>query len=540
MSVSIPNLKQHQKLCELVQYWQQNTPHARAIVFEDQVLSYSDFAAQIDLCAKELLSQGVSQGDVVALYAQPSIVFAVQLFACARIGAIWLGLNTKYSAAELDYILTNATPKSIWLEGPSISQASEQVQSFFNAQDNVWSCDSHAINGAAQLLLALYDPSNTVLSKNDVLDNLNLVQLPSLTTIAPELPTALIYTSGTTGNPKGAVISQYALTKASILQAELLQLQSPSILNNLPINHIGSVGDITTSMIASGGCVVMQSRFDVREGFQLIKEHGITLWGQIPTMFQMALAHEDFATADLSSLECILFSGAPASVPLVRQLRAICPKVVNAYGMSETVGSVTWAINTSDHILATTVGKPIASVEFRLADETDSPVAVGQKGEIQIRSDYCFSYYWRDEAATKETFTTDGYLKTGDLGQENPDGTIMLAGRTQERFKSGGYNVYPREIETVLSNHPMVADAVVVSVPDPLYHEVGYAFVVSQAAQNSTESELKEYCKKSLANYKVPKHIEFLPSFPQLANGKIDRKALAVLAAERTSHSTAK
>lgn len=533
MQVSLPNLEQHQTLYSLVHYWQQHTPEARALVYKDQVLNYTQFATQIDQCAKELLAQGVSQGDVVALYAQPSIAFAVQLFACARIGAIWLGLNTKYSAAELDYIVSNATPKSIWLESSSISQAQPSVQQYFVAHPNTWTCDTALLEGKTQLLLAPYDPSSLALDSNDTLANLDLVNLPSMSTLTPDLPTALIYTSGTTGNPKGAVISQYALTKASILQAELLQLTSPSILNNLPINHIGSVGDITTSMIANGGCVVMQARFDVQEGFDLIKQHGITLWGQIPTMFQLALEHEAFATADLSSLQCILFSGAPASINLVRQLRAICPKVVNAYGMSETVGSVTWAINTNDYILATTVGKPIHSVKFRLADENGGLVLPGQKGEIQIRSDYCFSYYWRDEAATAEAFTADGYLKTGDLGQANPDGTIMLAGRTKERFKSGGYNVYPREIETVLNNHSMVEDAVVVAVPDPLYHEVGYAFVLTNKTKPNAPELLTEHCKSMLANYKVPKHIQVVASFPQLANGKIDRKALAQLAAEK-------
>lgn len=533
MQVSLPHLEQHQTLCSLVYYWQEHTPTARALVYKNQALNYTEFAAQVDLCAKELLAQGVSQGDVVALYAQPSIVFAVQLFACARIGAIWLGLNTKYSAAELDYILTNAEPKSVWLESSSIAQAQASVQQYFVDHANTWTCDSALVAEQTQLLVAPYDPSNLTLDHNDALSSLDLVTLPSLTTLAPELPTALIYTSGTTGNPKGAVISQYALTKASILQAELLQLQSPSILNNLPINHIGSVGDITTSMIANGGCVVMQARFDVAEGLELIKQHGITLWGQIPTMFQLALEHEAFATADLSSLQCILFSGAPASINLVRQLRAICPKVVNAYGMSETVGSVTWAINTSDYILATTVGKPIHSVEFRLADENGGLVLPGQKGEIQIRSDYCFSYYWRDPAATAEVFTADGYLKTGDLGQANPDGTIMLVGRTKERFKSGGYNVYPREIETVLNSHPMVEDAVVVAVPDPLYHEVGVAFVLTNKTKPNAPELLIEHCKSLLANYKVPKQIQVVAHFPQLANGKIDRKALAQRAAEQ-------
>lgn len=537
MSISLPNIGQHTKLCDLVFYWQEKTPLARAIVFEDQTLNYHEFATQIDRCAAELLAQGVTEGDVVALYAQPSVVFAVHIFACARIGAIWLGLNPKYSAAELNYLLENALPKCIWLEAHSITESNAHIQSFFSQQANVWTCSSTLIEGDTQLLVSPFSEGNLEPQQNDILTGLGTPELPQLSTIDALSPAALIYTSGTTGNPKGAVISQYALSKASILQANLLQLKSPSILNNLPVNHIGSVGDITTSMIASGGCVVMQSRFDIREGFKLIEQHGISLWGQIPTMFQLALEHEDFRSANLSSLECILFSGAPASVDLVRRLRKICPNVVNAYGMSETVGSVTWAMNESDHILSTTIGKPVNSVKFRLATEEGAPVAVGEKGEIQIHSDYCFSYYWRDEDATREAFTTDGFLKTGDIGQENPDGTIMLAGRTKERFKSGGYNVYPREIENVITEHPQVLDCVVVSISDPLYHEVGYAFVIPKVANACSENELKSHCKNFLANYKVPKHIEFVAHFPQLANGKINKKALAQLAAE---HSTPK
>lgn len=535
--MQLPHIEQQTKLCDLVMYWQANTPQARALVFHDQVLSYQDFWEHIEHCARMLLAQGVKQGDVVALYAQPSLVFAIHLFACARIGAVWLGLNPKYSPAELDYILNNAKPTCIWLEASCIAQAPAPVQAFFQQQTQVWRCATKTQKQQVQLHLSHYVSGTTAEETNVDLAKhiLNTLQLPDLASLDSQLPAILIYTSGTTGNPKGAVISQYALTKASILQARLLQLNSPAILNNLPINHIGSVGDISTSMIANGGCIVMQEKFDIAEGFQLIEQHGVTLWGQIPTMFQLALEHESFAQANLSSLECILFSGAPASTELIQQLRAICPKVVNAYGMSETVGSICWAINESNHVLATTIGRPIASVEFRLATEEGVPVPFGEQGEIQIRSDYCFSYYWCDEQASREAFTDDGFLKTGDVGQENVDGTIMLVGRTKERFKSGGYNVYPREIEHALNEHPSVLDTVVVAVADALYHEVGYAFVQLKNNQKISPDELKNHCRQLLANYKIPKHIEFIANFPQLPNGKINRKRLASQAAAKVT-----
>jgi acyl-CoA synthetase (AMP-forming)/AMP-acid ligase II len=537
MSTILPTIDQHTRLYELVQFWQHKTPYAHAVIFEDQFLTYKDFAQQIELCAKKLLSQGVTQGDVVALFAQPSIVFAVHIFACARIGAIWLGLNPKYSATELDYIVNNAAPKSIWLETTSILNADPQVIAYFASQNNVWTCHSKVINDRPKLAVLGYMPNNARLGTTGLATILNTVQLPCLSTIDAKAAAVLIYTSGTTGTPKGAVISQYALAKASIIQANLLDLTSPSILNNLPINHIGSVGDITTSMIASGGCVVMQSKFDVSEGFKLIQQHSITIWGQIPTMFQIALEHDDFADADLSSLQCILFSGAPASLDLVRKLQQICVNVINAYGMSETVGSVTWALDESDTTLANTIGRALPSVQLRLADENDKAVTMGEKGEIQVKSDYCFSYYWRDQKSSQEAFSLDGYLKTGDLGQQNSDGTIKLVGRTKERFKSGGYNVYPREIEHVISHYPKVLDAVVVAVPDPLYFEVGFAFVIAKPLENCSKSELKQHCQTLLANFKIPKYFEFITEFPQLANGKINKKALANMAAEQVSES---
>lgn len=520
MRSSLPEVWRHTKLCELINYWQHTTPTAPALVVNDQTLSYQAFAQQIDTCAKQLLAQGVEAGDVVALYARPGLAFAVQLFACARIGAIWLGLNPKYSAAELTYILEHAHPSCLWIEDASLTQADAAVLTLFQQHANAW------------LFVVSSAPDDWSLAAFSATTCAPLapIELPCLLTIDANAPALIIYTSGTTGKPKGAVISQAALTKASLIQANILALTAPRVLNNLPINHIGAVGDITTSVIANGGCVIMQPSFDPAEGFRLIERYRVTLWGQIPTMFNLALAHESFPTADLSSLQCILFSGAPASLDLVRQLRTLCPHVVNAYGMSETVGSVTWAIDASDEVLTQSVGTPVSTVELRLADDSGVEVAAGEKGEIQIRSDYHFSHYWHDPKATAATFTADGFLKTGDMGQRRSDGTIALAGRTKERFKSGGYNVYPREIELTLCEHPAVLDCVVVAVPHALYHEVGFAFIVTH--NDVAVATLQAHCKQHLANYKVPKQFEILSQFPQLANGKIDRKQLAERAAQ--------
>jgi acyl-CoA synthetase (AMP-forming)/AMP-acid ligase II len=216
---------------------------------------------------------------------------------------------------------------------------------------------------------------------------------------------------------------------------------------------------------------------------------------------------------------------------MIARLRQIKPRLATNYGLTETCSAATILPPTADlDQLANSVGGAFPGVEIRLADENGAPVPDGTPGEVQVRSPCNMLGYWNNEAATEAAFTADGYLRTGDLAVRRPDGLYRIVGRIKEMFKSGGYNVYPREVEAALEAHPAVALAVVVSRPDPLWQEVGIAFVVPRAAVDA--GDLEAWVRERLANYKIPKRIVITHDVPLLPIGKVDRRALEVLARE--------
>jgi fatty-acyl-CoA synthase len=343
----------------------------------------------------------------------------------------------------------------------------------------------------------------------------------------------LVYTSGTTGRPKGAMLPHRGLVKCSEIQSRIWTADPLRILNNFPINHVGCVGDICCYVLVSGGTIIFMEQFEPKKILKTIEQERITAYGQIPAMFAMTLETggradgQTGSNADLSSVQLIIWSGAAASRELILRLREICPRMSSSYGLTESVGSVTYVRDTEDlEILADTIGWPHPAFEFRLATPEGVPVPVGEPGEIQVRGDFIMLGYWNRPEATREAIDEQGWLHTGDLAVERPDGAIKLIGRLKEMFKSGGYNVYPREIEIALESHPAVRLAAVISVPDPLYVEVGHAFV---AADGVTDDDLREHCRTRLANYKVPKRFTIASDLPLLPIGKIDKRALRAL-----------
>jgi acyl-CoA synthetase (AMP-forming)/AMP-acid ligase II len=241
------------------------------------------------------------------------------------------------------------------------------------------------------------------------------------------------------------------------------------------------------------------------------------------------LALPGFARFDLSSVQLIAWGGAPMSRETIERLKAVCPNLASNYGMTETSSAITIIEPTSDlDILANTVGRPRPGIEMRLVDQDDQLVGCDQPGEIQVRSNSNFLGYWQQADATAAAFTADGFFRTGDLGERRTDGRIRLIGRLREMYKSGGYNVYPREVEAVIEAHPGVATAAVVSVPDPLWQEVGVAYVVPR--DSITTEQIEQHCRERLANYKLPKHIVLTADLPLLPIGKVDKRALRALA----------
>jgi acyl-CoA synthetase (AMP-forming)/AMP-acid ligase II len=244
-------------------------------------------------------------------------------------------------------------------------------------------------------------------------------------------------------------------------------------------------------------------------------------------MFHFAATQTTFATTNFATLETIVWAGAPMPRDLVTKLAQTGAQLATSFGMTELGTYVTYSdVDASHDALAASIGKPEPRFELRIARSDGTPVIVGEQGEIQARGDWLFQGYFNAPERTREAFTDDGWFRTGDVAVIRPDGNWQIAGRMKEMYKSGGFNIYPREIEIVLEAHPKIAMAAVLGVTDPVYHEVGHAFLQPEPGAVVTPEEADEWCRERLANYKVPKRFTVMSELPRLANGKLDKMSL--------------
>jgi acyl-CoA synthetase (AMP-forming)/AMP-acid ligase II len=285
--------------------------------------------------------------------------------------------------------------------------------------------------------------------------------------------------------------------------------------------------------VLAGGAMIFMEHFDARSSLDLIEQECVTFLASVPSVFALQIADPSFLKRDFSAVQLIVWEGAAVSSEVLDRLAAICPRLATNYGMTETTSAMTVEPPSDDRdVLLSSVGSVFPGVELRLVAPDGSEVTEGEVGEVQARSKYNFLGYWGRPDATREAFTEDGYFRTGDLAVQRADGRYRIVGRLKEMYKSGGYNVYPREIETVLEAHPDVAISAVVPVADPLWQEVGVAFVIPKPGHRVESDTLISWCRDRLANYKVPKRCEVASELPLLPIGKIDKVALRKRAAE--------
>lgn len=511
-----------EKISDYVDYHAERIPDTESLVLGQIRYTYADLKSRVDRCALALLDAGVKKGDRVATLNTPHPDFFVTFLAAASIGAIWTGLNPKYRLEEYRYVVGNAEPKFLF---------SRSLIGDRDLNDDL-STLIEEFDCLQQLVILGGDPpvAGSVGFEDFTADTINDEARARLDAARGQVrgddPVMIVYTSGTTGRPKGAIIPHHGLVRVAHVQREYWDPSPIRSLNFLPINHIGCVGDIACYTFVDGGTIVFMEQFDPAGCLELIEQEKITFWGAVPTAFQMCLALPDFAQYHLSSVQLIIWGGAAAPVDLIRKLAVICPRLSTSFGQTESVGSLTFVRPCNDiELLSVSVGQPVPEYEFRIADETGEPVEQGETGEIQARGDFIMQGYWRNPQATAEAFQ-DGWLKTGDLARQDKNGHVQLVGRLKEMFISGGYNVFPLEVEQILESHPAVAMVAVVSTPDELFSEVGHAWILREPGVAVTADELKTFCKKRLANYKVPKKIHIQDDLPTLPIGKLDRRAL--------------
>jgi len=491
-------------------------PSATAAIEEDCRVSNQELRERVDAVSRFLLSSGVGPGDRVATLAPPGIDFWTTFLAATSIGAIWLGMNPAYRRQEYDYILKDAGPRVIF--------ASET----FDGRN--YFAELREIAPAGLILTALGEaslsPTDERLTSGRLIPDTILAA--ARTAVGPEDPAVIVYTSGTTGQPKGAVLSHRAIVQTAL--SNLAWMPADGLLSAVcvaPINHVGGLNNICFNVFAAGGRLIFHPRVDlVRLADINRRERPSYLVGSPTAWAMMIAAGVDFAAADFYRL--IVFGGAASTVAQLREVRKTGAQMSSVYGQTETTGMITF--NRHDdtlEVMSETIGQPIRGNSIRIADPDGRLLPNGETGEIQVRGVSVMSFYWNKPQATQEAFTPDGWLKTGDLGMQRPDGYIVFAGRLKEMFKSGGYNVYPVEVELAICEHADVAQAVVVAVEHPTFQEVGHAFLLPKPGRSIDPGQIREFLRERIASYKIPKSWDVIEALPFLPNGKVDRRALA-------------
>jgi acyl-CoA synthetase (AMP-forming)/AMP-acid ligase II len=459
-------------------------PDRELAVLDDHRVSYAKAAEVVVALSRALVNAGVRRGDRVAMLSTPRPEAFLVHLATIDIGGVTLGLTPKYQLEEMRYVIGDSRPRVLFalasFEGRDYVGDAEEVAREFEIDTVVWigpPTDSRA--GFADFVDA-----------GRSLDDRPSARARAL--VSAEDPALLVYTSGTTGRPKGALLPHRGLGWTYWLQARRWGVDRLRMLCNGPINHLAGLGELCGTALASGGTCVFMERFDPGAQLRLMERERISGVLGIPTTYQLVAADPAFNTTDLSSLARLTWAGAAMPRAVIEAWRERTDAVLEVqYGSTETTLTLTYSDRDADiEQLAESVGRPDPEIELRIADDHGHPVADGESGEIQVRHPGVFAGYLGRPGATREVFTDDGFLRTGDIAVRRDDGTLKLVGRRSDMYKSGGSNVYPREIELCLERHPRVAIAAVVSVPDPLYSEVGHAFVVPVAGGSLDPADL--------------------------------------------------
>lgn len=511
----------HDTLPDYVEHWARETPGAVAFVDAGTTVTYRELAERVRRFAAALRVSGIRPGQRVAMLTHPCGEFWVCLLGTLRAGATWVGLNPKYQLEELLHVVGDSRPALI--VGMPLSGDRDLVPVLRRLAEHVSAPEPILLGreGADgwDALVAAGEREGAEPTPPDAPD--------------PDSGAMIVYTSGSTGRPKGAVLSHRGLCASFRIQAQHNAIESMRVVVNLPINHIGGVGDLCCTPLVQGGTLLFQPQFSPDAILDAIEEQGANTLMQVPAMLKILTDSPRWATADLTGLRFVAWGGGALPVATIDALRRTGARLGTTYGMTEITGSVSYSrLDASNEELATTVGRPIEQMTLRLIDTQDHAVPPGQEGEVAVKHPGIFIGYFNNPAATEAAFTADGFFRTGDVAVQLPDGTLRLVGRRKEMYKSGGYNVYPREVELVLESHPGVTMAAVVPTAHDVFGEVGSAFYETSPAHPVEPEELDRWCRSRLANYKVPKAFRRLDALPLLPIGKVDKVALTREAAQ--------
>jgi long-chain acyl-CoA synthetase len=489
-------------LADLLSHAAVERPEHIAIKLDEIELSYAPLDQAATRAAGLLSARGVEPGDRVAVMLPNVPYFPICYYGALRAGAAVVPMNVLLKEREVAFHLrdSSATILLAWHECAAAARAgAEQTDAECMLVEP----------GGFEALLGRCPPGPEVPERRS------------------DDTAVIIYTSGTTGTPKGAELTHDNLLRNVTSSVRLFGLDQRSVtLGALPLFHAFGQTCVLNATVCVGGCLTLIARFDGGKALKVLERDGVTLFEGVPTMYAAMLNHQQADETDVSALEVCVSGGAALPVEIMRAFeQKFGCQILEAYGLSET--SPLACTNRRDRARKPgSIGLPIDGVEMRVIDDHGSEAPPGEIGEVAIRGHNVMKGYWKREQATADAMEPDGWFKTGDVARVDEEGDFFIVDRKKDLVIRGGYNIYPREVEEVLYEHPDVELAAVIGIPhDELGEEVAAAIVLKSGA-HATPGELRDFVKQRIATYKYPRHVWLVDQLPVGSSGKILKREI--------------
>lgn len=529
-------------LGEWVEYWAEQTPDKDYIVYADRGLRFTwkEFNERVNHLAKGMLAIGIEKGTHVGLWATNVPDWLTFLYACARIGAVCVTVNTNYKQNELEYLCEHSDMHTLCIidgtwdcdyvdmtykmlpELKTCQRGKLQSERFPKMKNVIYiGQEKHrGMYNTAEILLLGSSISDDKL--NEAKANVNCHDVVNMQ-----------YTSGTTGFPKGVMLTHYNISNDGFFTGEHMKFTSDDKLCVcVPLFHCFGVVLATMNCLTHGCTQVMVEKFDPLVVLASVHQERCTALYGVPTMFIAELNHPMFDMFDLTCLRTGIMAGALCPIELMRQVSdKMHMTITSVYGLTETSPGMTQTtVEDSFEKRCTTVGRDYPFVEVQVIDpETGEICPPGVQGEMCCRGFNVMKGYYKNEKATTEIIDANGYLHSGDLGVKDEDGYYRITGRIKDMIIRGGENIYPREIEEFLYHLEGVSDVQVAAVPSKKYGEEVGAFIILKEGAKLEPEDVRDFCKGKIARYKIPKYVFFVDSFPLTGSGKIQKYKLKEL-----------
>ena len=496
---------------ELLENSVKKYPDKVGFIGGDWRLTFREFDRIVNRIAAGLEKHGIKPGDHVAVLLGIQIEFPLSFFALMKLGAIIVPLNTRFKGEELAYEI-NDSESTLLIVDEEYWPLIDSVRSQLKTIEKIFFNGPHAPKGTLSFSLLKENReevfTKAVLSESD--------------------DAAIMYTSGTTGKPKGAILHQRGFVLTAMLVSDFIQFEpEDKIMCCIPLFHITGLSCLMLPPIFSGVACVYLRTFKTKDFLEIIANEKVTQYMGVINVMWLIVNHPDFGQYDFSSFRTALFGGSPATEEMVRGIFNKLPhiRISVGYGLTECFAICTSTPYEDALRKIKAVGQCLPTMDAKIVDDEGSEVPTGRTGEIALKGAKVFRGYWKNPEATKTTIV-DGWVHTGDIGKVDEEGFIYVLDRKKDMINRGGEKIYSLEVENVICDNPKVLEVAVVGVPDKVMGEVVKACIALKPGERASEEEIKKFCAERLADYKVPKFVEFIDVLPRNPAGKVSKPEL--------------